>query len=95
MSPFMVMLAAFDALLHRYTGSEDIVVGVPIANRNWLRSEALIASFVNTLVMRVDLSGEPVFRELVDRVRPIALEAVPIRTCPSSGWSRRSARSGT
>ena len=81
-SPFMVMLAAFDALLHRYTGADDIVVGVPFANRNWLRSEALIASLVNTLVLRVDLSGDPSFRELVDRVRRTSLDAVAHQDVP-------------
>jgi amino acid adenylation domain-containing protein len=81
-SPFMVMLAAFYALLHRYTGAEDIVVGVPIANRNRLQSEAFIASFVNTLVLRVDLSGDPSFRELVARVRETALGAVAHQDVP-------------
>ena len=81
-SPFMVMLAAFDALLHKYTDAEDIVVGVPIANRSWLRSEALIASFVNTLVMRVDLSGDPSFRDLVTRVRRTTLDAVAHQDVP-------------
>ncbi len=81
-SPFMVMLAAFDVLLHRYTGAEDIVVGVPIANRNWLQSEALIASFVNALVLRADLSGDPSFRQLVDRVRQTALDAVAHQDVP-------------
>jgi amino acid adenylation domain-containing protein len=81
-SPFMVMLAAFDALLHRYTNAEDIAVGVPIANRNWLHSEAFIASFVNTLVFRVDLSGNPSFRDLVDRVKHTTLDAVAHQDVP-------------
>ena len=78
----MVMLAAFASLLHRYTGADDIVVGVPIANRNWLHSEGLIASFVNTLVVRIDLSGDPSFRELVGRVRHASLDAVAHQDVP-------------
>ncbi len=60
-SPFMVFLAAFLTLLHRYSGASDLAVGSPIANRNWLESEHLISSFVNTLVLRVDVSGDPTF----------------------------------
>ena len=81
-SLFMVTLAAFASLLHRYTGADDIVVGVPIANRNWLHSEGLIASFVNTLVVRIDLSGDPSFRELVGRVRRASLDAVAHQDVP-------------
>src|SRR5581483_12031929 len=81
-SPFMVMLAAFDALLHRYTGADDIVVGVPIANRRWMRTEPLIGSFVNTLVLRVGLSGEPSFGELLDRVRSTVFDAMAHQDAP-------------
>ena len=58
---FMTLLAAFQALLHRYTGQDDIV-GSFIANRNWLETEGLIGFFVNTLVLRTDLSGNPSFQ---------------------------------
>ena len=81
-SPFMVMLAAFATLLHRYTGADDIVLGVPVANRNWLHSEDLIASFVNTIAIRIDLSGDPSFRELVGRVRHTSLEAFAHQDVP-------------
>jgi amino acid adenylation domain-containing protein len=69
----MVLLAAFKVLLHRYSGQEDIVVGCPIANRNRAEIEGLIGFFVNSLVMRTDVSGDPSFLELVARVREVAL----------------------
>ncbi len=72
---FMTLLATFQALLHRYTGQDDIVVGSFIANRNWLETEGLIGFFVNTLVLRTDLSGHPSFRELLGRVREVTLGA--------------------
>ena len=71
---FMALLAAFQALLHRYTGQDDIAIGTPIANRNRSDIEPLIGFFVNTLVLRTDLSGELSFRALLQRVRRIALE---------------------
>ena len=73
---FMVLLAAFDVLLSRYTGQDDIVVGSPIANRNRAETEALIGFFVNTLVLRIDLSGNPTFRELLGRVREMSSGSV-------------------
>jgi amino acid adenylation domain-containing protein/non-ribosomal peptide synthase protein (TIGR01720 family) len=72
---FMTLLAAFNALLHRYTGQEDIIIGSPIANRNRIEIEGMVGFFVNTLALRSDLSGDPSFRELVSRVREVALEA--------------------
>lgn len=72
---FMTLLAVFNILLYRYTGSEDIVVGSPIANRNRAEIEGLIGCFVNTLALRTDLSGNPTFRELLGRVRQVALGA--------------------
>ncbi len=64
---FMVVLAAFDALLHRYTGQEDLTVGTPIAGRSRPELEGLIGMFINTLVLRADLAGEPAFGELLGR----------------------------
>jgi amino acid adenylation domain-containing protein len=72
---FMVVLAAFQALLSRYTGQDDVVVGSPIANRNRAEVEPLIGFFVNTLVLRGDLAGDPPFSELVERARQTALGA--------------------
>ncbi|MHC4454089.1 MAG: non-ribosomal peptide synthetase, partial [Planctomycetota bacterium] len=72
---FMVMLAAFNVLLYRYTGVDDILVGTPIANRTRMEIEELIGFFVNTLVLRADLSGNPSFSEFLHRVREVALEA--------------------
>jgi amino acid adenylation domain-containing protein len=72
---FMTLLAAFQTLLHRHTGQEDIIVGSPIAGRNRAEIEGLIGFFVNTLVLRTDFSGDPSFRELLGRVRKVALDA--------------------
>jgi amino acid adenylation domain-containing protein len=72
---FMTMLAAFKTLLYRYAGQEDIIVGTPIAGRNLAEIEDLMGLFLNTLVLRTDLSGNPSFRELLGRVRQVALGA--------------------
>ncbi|MEP7010062.1 MAG: amino acid adenylation domain-containing protein, partial [Acidobacteriota bacterium] len=72
---FMLLLAGFQALLARYSGQDDLAIGVPVAGRNRLEIEGLIGFFVNTLVMRGDLTGGPSFRELLCRVRETALAA--------------------
>jgi amino acid adenylation domain-containing protein len=74
-TPFMVLLAAFSLLLFRYTGRDDILVGSPVAGRTRPELEGLIGCFVNTVVLRVDLGGDPSFLELLARVRDVALEA--------------------
>ena len=79
---FMVLLAAMDTLLYRYTGQEDITVGTALANRNRVELEALIGLFVNTLVLRTDLSGDPTFLELLTRVRETALGAYTHQDMP-------------
>ncbi|WP_146192724.1 non-ribosomal peptide synthetase, partial [Streptomyces sp. A244] len=79
---FMTLLAAFDVLLGRYAGSDDVVVGTPVANRNRAETEDLIGFFVNTLVMRTDLSGDPTFAELLGRVRKVALDAYAHQDLP-------------
>ena len=76
---FMTLLAGFQTLLHRYTSSDDILVGSPIAGRNRTEIEPLIGFFVNTLVLRGDLSGNPSFRTLLGRTRRSSLGSV----CPS------------
>ena len=79
---FMTLLAGFQALLHRHTGQTDISVGTPIANRNHGDVEKLIGFFVNMLVLRTDLSGDPGFGDLVDRVRQTALGAYDHQSVP-------------
>ena len=78
----MVLLAAFDALLARHTGQDDLVVGTPIANRNRLETEGLIGFFINTLVLRLDLAGDPPFRDLARRARAATLEAYAHQDLP-------------
>src|SRR5690242_14214848 len=65
----MASLSAFPTLLYRYCGESDVIIGTPIANRNRSEVEPLIGFFLNTLVLRTDLSGNPTFRELLTRVR--------------------------
>ena len=72
---FMLLLAAFKILLYRYGGEADIVVGTPVADRRQVEVEPLIGFFINTLVLRTDLSGNPAFSELLQRVATVALEA--------------------
>jgi acyl carrier protein len=79
---FMTLLAAFDILLMRYTGQDDIVVGSNIANRNRKEIEGLIGFFVNNLVLRTDLSGDPTFSELLHRVREVCLGAYTHQDLP-------------
>ena len=70
---FMTLLAAFKLLLYRYSGQPDISVGSPIANRNRSELEGLLGVFINTLVLRTDLAGNPTFRELIQRVQQTTL----------------------
>ncbi|HVU65591.1 MAG TPA: condensation domain-containing protein, partial [Ktedonobacteraceae bacterium] len=79
---FMVLLAAFQTLLHRYSGQDDILVGSPIANRNRVEIEGIIGFFANTLVLRTDLSGDPTFLDLLERVREVTLGAYAHQDLP-------------
>lgn len=79
---FMTLLAAFQTLLHRHTGQEDIVVGAPIANRNRIEIEGLIGFFVNTLPLRSKLSGGLTFRELLAQVKECAFGAYAHQDLP-------------
>ena len=79
---YMVLLAALELLLGRYTGQRDFIIGSPIANRTRAELEGLIGFFVNTLALRADLSGTPTFRELLRRVRETALSAYAHQDLP-------------
>ncbi len=79
---FIVMLAAFKTLLHRYTGQEDVLIGTGSANRRLKETEGLLGMMINTLVLRTDLSGRVTFRELLDRVRQTVLEAHTYQDLP-------------
>jgi amino acid adenylation domain-containing protein len=79
---FMTLLAAFQVLLHRYSGQSDVSVGTPIANRSRTEIEPLIGFFVNTLVMRADLTDDPTFAQMLERTRKDALNAFTHQDVP-------------
>ncbi|MBV9790255.1 MAG: non-ribosomal peptide synthetase, partial [Chloroflexi bacterium] len=79
---FMTLLAAFNVLLHFYTGQRDVIVGSDVANRNRAETEGLIGFFVNQLVLRTSLDNNPSFQELLRRVRDVALEAYAYQDLP-------------
>jgi amino acid adenylation domain-containing protein len=79
---FMTLLAAFQLMLSRYSGQEDIVVGAPSAGRNLTELEGQIGFFINTLALRTDLSGNPTFLDLLARVRKVSLEAFAHQDAP-------------
>jgi amino acid adenylation domain-containing protein len=81
-TPFMTSLACFAALLARYSGQHDVSLGTPIAGRNRLEIERLIGFFVNTLIIRADLKGNPSFQELLERVRSVSLGAFAHQDVP-------------
>jgi amino acid adenylation domain-containing protein len=81
-TPYMVLLAAFSTLLARWSGSDDVVVGSPVAGRFPEETEGLIGVFVNTLAMRTDLSGDPTFRQALRRVRDATVEAYARQEVP-------------
>src|SRR5262249_19881748 len=79
---FMTLLAAFNALLYRCTGQSDVVVGSPVANRARAEFEGLVGFFSNMLVMRTRVDGSLTFRDLMERVRSVALEAYDHQDLP-------------
>jgi amino acid adenylation domain-containing protein len=81
-TPFMVLLAGFTALLGRYSGQTDVVVGSPIAGRNRQELEGLIGVFLNTLALRTSLAGDPSFHDLLGRVRETTLGAYTHQDIP-------------
>ncbi len=83
-TPTMVMMAALYALLHRYTGQTDLLIGLPHAGRDRAELEGVIGFFVNTLVIRCNLADEPSFRQIVAQVRAAALEAADHAALPFS-----------
>ncbi|MEW2399430.1 amino acid adenylation domain-containing protein [Streptomyces sp. NPDC046862] len=80
-SPFMVLLAAWGAMLGRFTGTEDVVIGTAVGNRD-AQTEQLIGCFINTLPLRVRLEGDPTFAELLGRVRATTLSALQHQDLP-------------
>jgi amino acid adenylation domain-containing protein len=81
-TPFMTLLACFKVLLSRYSGQTDVAIGSPVANRHHKELEPLIGFFVNMIVLRTDLGGNPTFRELLDRVRATCVEAYANQELP-------------
>ncbi|HEY7387936.1 MAG TPA: amino acid adenylation domain-containing protein [Bryobacteraceae bacterium] len=81
-TPFMMLLAAFETLLWRYTGVPDFVLGTPMAGRSHCEFEPLIGLFVNTVPLRANLGGDPTFQELLRRVRDTALDAFSHQDVP-------------
>ncbi len=81
-TPFMVLLAAFSVVLGRYASQDDVLVGVPAAGRTHAETEGMIGCFMNVLVLRSDLSGNPTFRALLRRVRDTAIGAYANQEIP-------------
>ena len=79
---FMTLLAAFKTLLHRYTRQTDLLVGTPVTGRSQMETEGLIGFFINTLVLRTDLAGNPTFRDLLKQVHKVTLEAYAHQDLP-------------
>jgi amino acid adenylation domain-containing protein len=79
---FMGVLAAFSALLGRYSGQDEVVIGCPVAGRTRVETEAVIGFFVNTIILRCDLSGNPGFRQLLARIRDRAMRAYAHQDLP-------------
>ena len=78
----MVLLGAFKVLLSRYSGETDVIVGSPIANRERSELESLIGFFANTIALRTDLSGDPLFVQLLAKVREVTLAAYDSQEVP-------------
>ena len=81
-TPFMTLLAAFNLMLSRYSGAEHIVLGTDIANRTTAETERLIGFFINLLPLATDVSGDPTFGELLERVREVSLGAYAHQDLP-------------
>jgi alpha-ketoglutarate-dependent taurine dioxygenase len=81
-TPFMVLMSAFQLLLYRYSGQDNFLIGADVAGRNRAQIEPLIGFFINMLVTRADLSGDPTFRGLLRRVRDMSLAAYAHQDMP-------------
>ena len=79
---FMALLCAFQALLHRYSGQDDIIVGSPFSNRNDSQTRDLVGLLVNTVALRTDCGGDPTYLELLSRVTETTLDALEQQDCP-------------
>lgn len=79
---FIILLAAFNALLYRHTGQEDIIIGSPVTNRTESETANLIGPFINILALRTDLTDNPTFRQLIQRVHQTALDAYTYQNVP-------------
>jgi natural product biosynthesis luciferase-like monooxygenase protein len=79
---FMTLLAGFNAVLQRYTGQNDLVIGSPLAGRDAAETEELVGFFINTILLRTDLSGDPTVKELLQRVRDVSLAGFEHREMP-------------
>ncbi len=79
---FMTLFAAFNTLLYRYTGQDDLLVGVPVAGRNRMETERLMGVFINTLTLRTELGGNLTFLELLQRICDVALQAYQHQELP-------------
>ncbi|WP_216207488.1 non-ribosomal peptide synthetase [Amycolatopsis aidingensis] len=93
-TPFMVLLAAFQVLLHRFSGADDLVVGAPVADRDLPGAENVVSMLVHTLPLRADLRGNPRFAEVLDQCRESVLaahqhQAVPIERLAGALGRRR------
>ena len=91
----MALLAGFQALLHRYTGQQDIRVGVPIANRHRDEIENIVGLFVNTQVLRNRIDGRLPLKAMLDQAVKPRSAPRPTRTCRSSNWSKRCSLNAT
>lgn len=81
-TPFMVLISIYYILLYRYSGQEDIIIGTPVANRKRLELENLIGFFVNTLALRVNLSGNPMYKDFLKNVSEVSLDAFDNQDLP-------------
>jgi amino acid adenylation domain-containing protein len=81
-TPFMILLTAFNVLLFRYSSQEDILLGSPVAGRLRSETEQMIGAFINTLVLRVNLAGNPTFKDLLQQVRTVTLMALSNQDLP-------------